>query len=175
MPSIIDYVPITDARLLSSDIPEQTEDYPEWDPDYSYVTGQRVVITTPGIHKIYECIWHTPDCLDKYPLDYLATTPALWKLVSATNLWKLFDGIVQPDQANVGDNVLGCDWEAGVSWEPGTSWDTTTRSSAHVSLLPGRVIDSVTLLNVDSSSIDIVMTDPSAGEVYAETKTPSTP
>jgi len=169
---IIDYTPITDSILLSSDIPEQTTVYPEWTSTYSFVTGQRCVITTPGYHKIYECIWHTPDCLNKYPPNYLTGTGALWKLISFTNRWKLFDQIVQPDRASIGDNVLGCDWETGRVWQPDTVWNTVTTSSAHISLLPG-LIDTVALLNVDSNNVVIIMTDPSAGEVYNETETPT--
>jgi hypothetical protein len=170
---------ITDTTLIASDIPAESVEYPEWSSTYSYVTGQRCSVnylidgTTPGVHKIYECLWHAPDNLNHYPPDHVSgVAPILWSRISATNRWKLFDMIVAPDRATVGTTVSASVWGAGTVWETGTKWDSSSYSSMMVTILPGE-IDTAALMNVDSTSIRFVMTDPSAGEVYNETKIPS--
>ena len=178
---IIDPTYITDSTLIACDIPAATSGVPEWDDTYSYVTGQRVSVNyeedgiTPGVHVIYECTWHGSGNLNLYPPTHLTISGGYywWTRVSATERWKLFDMIVAPDRANASDNVVGCNWEAGVVWEPNTVWDTTTYSSMMVSVAPG-IIDSVALMNSDASTVSIIMDDPSAGEVYNDTHTPST-
>ena len=137
---------ITDSTLISTDLSETGEGYPEWAPDVLYAYLQRVVITTIGIHSIYECQWPN-DNLNKYPPDNLGGTPPYWRYVSKTNPWKLFDQIVAPDRA---ESVAG---------------DPIT-----VEITPGE-IDSIAIMNVDCTSIAIVMTDPSDGVVYNETYT----
>jgi hypothetical protein len=172
---------ITDSTLISCDIPAASASYPEWDDTVSYITGQRVSVNylidgiTPGVHVIYECTWHGTGNIDMYPPDHLTLESGKywWSRLSATERWKLFDMIVAPDRANVSSNVVGCDWEPGTTWETGTVWDTTIRSSMQVSVTPG-TIDSVAIMNVDAETISVIMTDPSAGEVYNETESTST-
>ena len=141
---------ITDSTLISTDLSETGEGYPEWAPDVLYAYLQRVVITTIGIHSIYECQWPN-DNLNKYPPDNLGGTPPYWRYVSKTNPWKLFDQIVAPDRAE------------SVEGDPIT-----------VEITPGE-IDSIAIMNVDCTSITIVMTDPDDGVVYNETYTPAMP
>lgn len=162
---------IDDARFISSDIPAEEDNAPEWDASTYYVTGQRVVVNQGGYHNIYERMWHTPQNL-YYPPDYLTGTPVWWMKVSATNRWKLFDMIVAPDRAKASNNSPGCDWDAGVSWEAGTSWNSTTESSMQVTVLPGE-IDTVAIMNVDCTSISLIMQDGGV-DVYNETKIPTT-
>ena len=170
---------INDATLISSDIPNVTPNTTEWDSTTSYMMGWRVSVNyesdgiTPGVHRIYECLW-TPN-LNLYPPDNLSVTGGhvYWQLVSATERWKLFDMIVAPDRANASGNVVGSKWDADTMWELGTVWDSATYSSMQITVEPG-VIDAVSLLNVDAESIDVVVNDPISGEVYAETKVPST-
>ncbi len=138
---------ITDSTLISTDLSETGEGYPEWAPDVLYAYLQRVVITTIGVHGIYECQWPNNN-LNKYPPDNLGGTTPYWRYVSKTNPWKLFDQIVAPDRA---ESVAG---------------DPIT-----VEITPGE-IDSIAIMNVDCTSIAIVMTDPSDGVVYNETYTP---
>ena len=138
---------ITDSTLISTDLSETGEGYPEWAPDVLYAYLQRVVITTIGIHSIYECQWPN-DNLNKYPPDNLGGTTPYWRYVSKTNPWKLFDQIVAPDRA---ESVAG---------------DPIT-----VEITPGD-INSIAIMNVDCTSIAIVMTDPSDGVVYNKTYTP---
>jgi len=141
---------ITDATLISTDLSETGEGYPEWAADVLYAYAQRVVITTIGIHGIYECTWPN-DNINKYPPDNLGGVTPYWRYVSKTNPWKLFDQIVAPDRA---ESVVG---------------DPIT-----VEITPGE-IDSIAIMNVDCTSITIVMTDPDDGVVYNQTYTPAMP
>jgi hypothetical protein len=171
---------ITDSTLISCDIPAASALYPEWDDTVSYITGQRVSVNylidgiTPGVHVLYECMWHTPANLNLYPPDNLTIIGGYvwWSRISATERWKLFDMIVAPDRANASANVVGCDWESGVIWESGTTWATDTYSSMQVTVQPG-LIDTVALMNLDASTVSIIM-DNAGTEVYNETNTPST-
>lgn len=79
----------------------------------------------------------------RYPATDLArTTPAFWKEISATNLWAAFDG-------KVGSQ-------------------TEQDSLITIELTPGEVVDSVALLNLNASSVEITLTDPTDGDVYNE-------
>lgn len=167
---IIDPIVTNDAKLLFCDLPEADPLAPEWDPLVDYVTGQRVSINTGGYHDIYECVWHTPNCLNKFPPDYLTGSTVYWVKVSATNRWKLFDHIVAPERAYAGKNNPGVKWGSGAKWPLGQNWIETGNSSITVSVKPGKKVDTTSLLNVDADSIMIVMTDPVAGEVYNEIK-----
>jgi|GEM_PF-4693451 len=170
---IIDPILTTDARLLFCDLPASEATAPEWDPLVNYVTGQRVSVNSGGYHVIYQCTWHTPDCLNKFPPDYLEGSVIYWMKVSATNRWKLFDLIVSPERAYAGKNTPGITWGNGCSWQPGKGWRSTGYSSITALIKPGKKIDTVSLMNVDADSVTVIMTDPVAGEVYNETETPA--
>lgn len=80
--SIVKPITLTEAMLISSDVPET--DYAAWASDTTYAIGDRV-IRTAGLHKIYESVQaanvnHTPE-----------TSPTWWKQVGPTNRWKAFD------------------------------------------------------------------------------------
>jgi len=169
---IIDPTYITDATLVSCDIPETgVAGYPEWDAVTAYMTGQRVSVTTAGVHKLYECLWGTGST-NKYPPDNLSGTPTYWLDLGATNRWRLFDMIVAPGRATASLNVILPQWEAGVAWQAGVGWTAENYSAIQVTVRPGS-IDTVALLNLDCTSITLIMNDPSAGEVYNQVKTPS--
>lgn len=75
--------------------------------------------------------------------DCARTTPLWWKEISATNLWKAFD-------QKVGS--------------------TTSRAGTITyRLAPGEVYDAIAFLNLEATSLQIVMTDPVYGEVYNQT------
>ena len=110
-----------------------------WDGGATYAAGDRVQISTPNIHKIYESIAgananHYP------PTDLLLETPLWWREVSATNRWKTFDG-------KVGSQ-------------------TSQAALISYSLAPG-IIDSIALLNMEATGVTLTLTDPSEGEVYS--------
>lgn len=78
----------------------------------------------------------------RYPAtDLLRDTPAFWKEVSKTNRWKAFDD----------------------------KFGTQTSQAALITftLTPG-IVDSVALLNLDATEIELTLTDPLEGEVYNE-------
>ena len=83
---------VTDAMLVSSDVPET--DYAAWSNATTYALGDRVILTST--HKVYESL--QAGNLDKNPV----TEPTWWIEVSATNRWKVFDLSVttQTAQAN---------------------------------------------------------------------------
>lgn len=68
------------------------------------------------------------------------TEPTWWIEVSATNRWKMFD--------------------------TSNSTQTTNTNSIVVVITPGKVINSVSLLNIEGTSVRIKMTDPTDGVVY---------
>ncbi len=75
--------------------------------------------------------------------DCARTTPLWWKEVSATNRWKAYD-------QKVGSQ-------------------TARANTITYRLSPGQVFDAIAFLNLEATSIQIVMTDPVAGEVYNKT------
>lgn len=169
---IIDPTYITDATLVSCDIPEVEVGFPEWDAVTNYPTGKRVSVTAAGIHKQYESMWGTGNT-NMYPPTHLSGTPTYWMELYATNRWRLFDMIVAPARSTGIVSVILAQWASGISWEAGTAWSADAFSSLQVTVLPG-LIDTVALINVDATSIIIILTDPSAGEVYNEVKVPTT-
>jgi hypothetical protein len=169
---IIEPTYVDDDTLISCDAPEVTDAITEWDIAVSYITGQRVCLTDPGTHKIYECLWHTPDCLAKYPPDYLDTTPAYWMELGATNPWKLFDEIVAPERCEVSDNVPGVSWAAGILWLAGTSWATFSMTSLEVSVQLDDV-ETVALMNIDCDSVTVTIKD-SGQVIFDQADVPTT-
>ena len=92
---------VTDTIFQSSDVPEN--DYSAWLVGTTYSDGDRVIVTTPNIHKIYESQQAANTGNDP------TTDDGTWWLeVSSTNRWKLFNGIVQEqtEQAGGMDYVL---------------------------------------------------------------------
>lgn len=76
-------------------------------------------------------------------VDCARTTPLWWKEVSATNRWRAFD-------QKVGSQ-------------------TSKAETITYQINPGQVFDAIAFLNLEATEIQIVMTDPVAGEVYNKT------
>lgn len=86
---------VTDSIFQSSDVPEA--DYSAWLVGTTYADGDRVIVTTPNIHKIYESQQAANTGNDP------TTDDGTWWLeVSSTNRWKLFNGIVQEQTEQAG-------------------------------------------------------------------------
>jgi len=79
--SIVEPVTITDAMLISTNVPES--DYSAWASGTTYALGDRIILTST--HKIYESLQATNT--NKDPV----TEPTWWIEVSPTNRWKAFD------------------------------------------------------------------------------------
>lgn len=79
--SITQPVQLTDAMLISTDIPEN--DYAAWSAGTTYALGARVILTST--HAVYESLQASN--LGKDP----TANPTWWIEVSPTNRWKAFD------------------------------------------------------------------------------------
>lgn len=111
-------------------------DYAEYVAETTYSVGNRCIVV--ATHKIYESLGDN-NAGNYPPTDVLAAAPQ-WMEVSATNRWKAFD-----------DKV-------------GTQ--STQSSSITYQITPAQVVDSIAFLNLDAATIQVVMTDPTDGEVY---------
>ena len=99
---VITPVTITDAMLTSSSIAET--DYSAWNSGTTYASGAYVIVTSTGVHKVYQSLQGSN--LNKDPTS--AANSAWWAEVSPTNRWKMFDaasGTVSTDSASI-DVVL---------------------------------------------------------------------
>ena len=79
---IVQPIAITDAMLISSNVPET--DHAAWSSGTTYALGDRVILTST--HKVYESLQAANT--NNAP----ATSPTWWIEVSPTNRWKVFDG-----------------------------------------------------------------------------------
>lgn len=88
-------IPITDAMLISTTVPEN--DYPEWAGGVTYVTGDRRIST--ATHRIYESL--RDGNTDKDPTDIANLTGELpwWQDIGPTNQRAMFDGEVSTQTA----------------------------------------------------------------------------
>lgn len=86
---------VTDTIFQSSDVPEN--DYSAWASGTTYADGDRVIVTTPNIHKIYESQQGS-----NVGNDPTTDDGTYWLEVSSTNRWKLFNGIVQEQTEQAG-------------------------------------------------------------------------
>ncbi len=79
--SVVKPFDITDAMLISTDVPET--DYAEWSSGTTYALGDRRIIA--ATHTVWESL--AGSNLNHPP----AASPTWWIEVSKTNRWKLFD------------------------------------------------------------------------------------
>jgi hypothetical protein len=136
---VIPPITITDAILDSSNVPEA--DFAEWVISTAYVAPNNVMVSVvePDIHRNYEALQATTG--DE---PWLEPTPAVnWLDLGATNRWAMFDN------------------------KNGSS--TTNADSIDVSITPGELINSVSLLNISAATVQVIVTDPTEGEVYNRT------
>lgn len=143
--SMIVFAPIqvTDATLTSSNVAEN--DNPLWSAVANYNVGDLAMVTTPNIHKNYEALTVN---INKYPPDNANTTvptPATpdWLDLGATNRWAMFD------QFN--------------------GSQTTNANTIDVEVTPNQVFNSLALLNLFATSVQVIVTDPIEGIVYDKT------
>ena len=79
---------VTDTTLTVTDVPEN--DYAEWLVGTTYADGDRVIVTTPNIHTIYESAQDSNTGNNPVGDDGL-----YWTIVSSTNRWKMFNDVIQ--------------------------------------------------------------------------------
>lgn len=89
---------VTDTTLTTTDVPEN--DYSAWLVGTTYAATDRVIVTTPNIHNIYESVQGANTGNDPVTDD-----GTWWTRVSSTNRWKMFNDVVQEQttQANIID------------------------------------------------------------------------
>ena len=92
---------VTDTTLTTTDVPEN--DYAEWLVGTTYGDGDRVIVTTPNIHNIYESVQSANTGNDPVTDD-----GTWWTRVSSTNRWKMFNDVVQEQttQADIIDVTI---------------------------------------------------------------------
>lgn len=130
---------ILDANLISSNIAEN--DYPNYSATTTYGLGARVIVVAANIHYVYQSV--AGSNIGHDPLLDSLTTPVYWSRVGPTNRWTMFDKSITSQSTN-----------------PGTISTT---------LKTGNRVDSVSLLNSDAASVQIIQTDVTDGEVYNKT------
>jgi len=79
---------VTDTTLTATDVPEN--DYAAWLVGSTYADGDRVIVTTPNIHNIYESAQGSNT--GNNPVGDDGTW---WTVVSSTNRWKMFNDVIQ--------------------------------------------------------------------------------
>ena len=95
---VITPVVITDAMLTSSSIAET--DYAAWSSGTTYASGAYVIVTSSGVHRVYQSL--QAGNLNKDPTS--AANAAWWAEVGPTNRWKMFDqaaGTVSTDSSSI--------------------------------------------------------------------------
>lgn len=135
-------VEMKDSRLISTNIPE--DDYDEYSSGTTYNEGDRVIVTTPNIHKIYECV-STDPVSGVYPPDDTSDPPK-WLEVGATNRWRLFD-------AKIGSATSG--EETFTLADYSVEGDNNSGIAYH--LRPDELADSVSIFGVDALYFDIII------------------
>lgn len=79
---------VTDGTLTATDVPEN--DYVAWAVGTTYADGDRVIVTTPNIHTIYES-----EQGSNVGNDPTTDDGTWWTVVSSTNRWKMFNNVIQ--------------------------------------------------------------------------------
>jgi hypothetical protein len=115
-------------------------DYTAWSSGTTYNIGDRVRVVSANFHKVYESL--RASNLNHDPVTD-TSSPPYWIEVSVTNRWKMFD--------------------------TSNSTQTTNSDSIVVSITPGKVVNSVSLLNVVGTSVRVKVTDTIDGVVYDNT------
>lgn len=132
---IVQPITTTDTTLTSSNVLEN--DYAQWNVGTTYTIGTPVIVTTPNIHKIYESA-----ASGNTGNDPVTDDGTWWTEISATNLWKMFDGKTGTQTERIG--------------------------TIEVEITPGELFNSIAVLNMEADSLNVTVTDPTDGEVYNE-------
>ena len=79
---------ITDTTLTATNVSES--DYAAWAVGTTYADGDRVIVTTPNIHTIYESAQNS-----NVGNDPTTDDGTWWTVISSTNRWKMFNNVIQ--------------------------------------------------------------------------------
>lgn len=143
-------VEIISVKKEFSNVPE--DDFAEYAIGTAYTAGTKIMIATgyADIHNNYECLVGNTG---KYPPDNTAAAIGqeaiddgaivYWDDLGPTNRWAMFDG------KNGSQTVYA---------------DVVT-----VDITPGVVVNSFAAVNISANTVQLIMTDPVAGEVFNQT------
>ncbi|MCB5187388.1 hypothetical protein LG200_05135 [Methylobacillus caricis] len=132
---------VTDSILDATNIPETEHD--EFDPLHTYDLHDWVQVTTAGVHYRYRSV--KADNLGNNPLeesDDPEAIPVNWARAGKTAPWRMFDPFSQA---------------------------STNEDSIAVTLNTIGRVDAVAVLGVEAESVQVIVTDSIAGEVYNKT------
>ena len=142
---VVTPIEITDGKLTSTNMTETDE--ADWLVGTTYAVSDLVQST--ATHTIYRCIAAStgddPDVEIAAFADPLIVDPAIahWQIISATNIWKLFDE------------------------KPSDLCTNTT--SIYAKVTPSEIVGGIGVFGVVGTELTIKMTDPVEGVVYDET------
>lgn len=125
---------VTDSILTATSLSET--DYAVWNAATAYSVGDRVIRT--GTHRIYERI------IAGTTATAPESDPVNWLDYSATNRWKMFDGLVGSQSVAAGGAIT-------------------------LTLTPGTIFNAVALLNLAATSVRFKVTNGTDGVVYDKT------
>lgn len=88
---VLKQIPITDANLIFSSVPEN--DYDEWDYTENYIAGAMVIVSS--VHKVYRSLVHpnTNNNPLNEPQNDPDNLPMYWVEIGSTNRWQAFNGL----------------------------------------------------------------------------------
>lgn len=137
--NIIQPVTVTESILIDPNVPEN--DAPAWTAGATFVKGNQVV----DAHHIWQ--W-AGDANTNTTVKPSADTssPQKWVDLGATNRYRMFDK------------------EAGGAFV--LEGNTANAGSIEFSIKPGQVVNAIALFGLSATSVEIIMTDPTDGEVY---------
>jgi len=159
---VIDPIEIGDARLISTNVPE--DGYSEYDSAATYSTGERVQVTDTDVHKVYESLQDSNS--GNYPPDNSVSSTGdsvdePWLEVGSTNPWRMFDqtvGAVTSASQNFDEATYAAD-----------SYSVTPQGIA-VEIEPGKRLNGVALFNVQGKHADLVIRNSDGDTIYAQRK-----
>lgn len=128
---------LTDATLISSDVPETDE--AEW-AGGSFSIGQKVMVTTPDIHLRFESLTNSNAT---NPVTDQLTGGSNWLNLGATNRHAMFDAL--------------------------NGTQTIQADKIEVEIATGQITNMVALLNCSAAEVQVLVIDPTEGEVYNRT------
>lgn len=142
MSDLMTYIrPVTITDAMSFTTNVTEDDHDIYEPGTTYDVGTRVIMTT-GYHRIYESL--KASNTGNNPPDNLEGDEPWWEDVSATNAWKISDGKSRAATVAPGDYSM--------------------------SVIPAKLVNIITLLNVEATEVVVTVTHPTLGTVYRTTE-----
>ena len=146
---------VADSTLGATNVPENDE--VEWDSTTTYNTGDRVMVTDPGVHRRYESL--IDNNTSNFPPDNVDGDTPFWLDLGPTNRWAPFD------------EKIGTQVSSAVAYDFVTySVETKPSSPAGVAytLNVESPIGAIAFFELDGRFIDLQVETSGQGVVFAE-------